>query len=239
MARITPELARQIERLTKKYSEMLCTSCPTPEYQIQDNITSNWLGLASWWANNPQRTVIKFQKRIVDDPKTFERIFAHEWIHHVNYMTITAKDIAYLRAGIKQDGHGAEFMKYADIINSHMGAGFVTPKSDNSHVKSESGKTINLLIVKVPRKNGIAWSWNVRMTPKVSHWINRRLALGDARLLQVKDDHWTIGVKLDGYGKQSLAREGEEADKLLKLYEAAPDPRTVEISFGTLPSAPA
>jgi hypothetical protein len=239
MAKITPELASRIERLTKKYSEMLCASCPTPEYQVQDNITSSWLGLAAWWIQHPQRTIIKFQRRIIDDPTTFERIFAHEWIHHVNYMTITAKDIAYLRAGIKQDGHGAEFMKYAAVVNSHMGADFVTPVSDKSYVKSESGKTINLFIVKVPRKNALAWSWNVRMTPKVRSWVDRRLALGDARFIQVKDDRWIIGAKLDGRGAQSIAREGVEAETLLKLYEAAPDPRTSVTRFGILPSAPA
>jgi SprT-like family len=242
MARITPELTQQIVRWSKKYNEMLCTasSCPMPEYEILNNVGSAWLGRAKWWVSNPLRTVIQFQKRILEDPKTFERIFAHEWIHHVNYMNFTPKDYAYIRAGIKQDGHGSEFLKYAAMINAKMGEGYVSPTSDESYVQAQSGKTLQVFIAKF-LVNRLGWSWAVKISPKMATWLFRRLILGNAKLIEVKDDFWTTGPKLDGSGKLAVPNKPEEKEKLQALYDAAPefDPKTVGIRLGILPSRPA
>lgn len=225
MAKVTADLRDQIVRLTRKYNEMLCTSCPVPEYEIVDNIKSKWLGLAVWSASNPLRTVIRFQRRVTTDPKSFERIFAHEWIHHVNYMNRTPQDIAYMRAGIKTDGHGRHFLEKAALVNATMGKDFVTVISDQDIVVAPSGKTIQLLIVKTGSKEPYryGWAWAVRPTYETKNWITRRLAVGNAKLVKVQDDKWTIGPKLDGSGRYAIAQDGKYQEMLRSLYEAAPE----------------
>jgi hypothetical protein len=228
MARVNDELRERVIRLTKKYNEMLCTSCPVPEYEIVDHIKSSWLGQAEWHPSKPLRTVIRFQRRITSDPVSFERIFAHEWIHHVNYMDRTPQDIAYLRAGIRTDGHGKHFLEKAALVNDVMGKDFVTIISDQNIVVAPSGKTIQLMIVKTGSKEPFrfGWAWAVRPSFQTKNWITRRLAVGNAKLVKVQDDTWTKGPKLDGSGRYAIAQDGKYQDMLRKLYEDAPEVST-------------
>jgi hypothetical protein len=221
MAKIKGGLQQEVERLSTKYREMLCVSCPTPEFQVVDHLGSKWHGIAKWSATRPNHTLIQFQKRIVDDPRTFERIFAHEFIHHVNYQNITAKDIAYLRAGIKVDGHGEEFLKLAAVVNQHMGKDFVTPTSDFTYAVSESGKTIVLYIGKLGLRSNprFGWAWAQRLTPRMQSWLEGRLKYNDFRLVLVKDDRWTAGPRI-GTGKISIPKAPEDIAKLRELYSS-------------------
>ncbi len=233
MPKVPANLESEIVRLSKKYNDMLCSSCPIPVYQVVDNIGSTWLGRAKWYLSRPENTLIEFQKRILPHSKTFERVFAHEWIHHVNYMNLTPNDYAYIKRGIKRDGHGTEFLKLAAIVNDKMGKDFVTVRSDEDIVVAESGKKLQLLIYKLPNDR-YGWAYAQKIGGKAREWLNRRMPTAtNMRLTEVKEDVWAQGAKI-GSGSYAIAQEPELHRKLGVLYDAAPafvPPST----FGLLP----
>lgn len=202
--------------LVAKYKKMLGVS-ETPKLKIDSRLGNMWNGYCRWVAAAPQTSTIFVHKRILEDIRTLERVLAHEMVHHWENMNEAEHMLALLRKGIKPEStdHGATWLKGAALVNKHMGAGFVTEKSDQDYVYAAGKKPYYLLI-----KPSWAYLWTVKVTPALAGLVEREKLRG-ARLIKTTDEFWArmtpkLGAKTTQYTR---IPDGEHADKLKKLYE--------------------
>jgi len=208
-----------LEGLVDKYAAMLGVSVK-PDVELRDNLGSRWLGQTSWRASRPHTSVIALQRSIVPDPRTLERVVAHEMIHHRDFMRMPPSELALVKLGIKPAGHGASFRQGAQLINSIMGPGFVTETSDQEYAVAASGKEYVVLVTLLITGAGhrLGWSWASRLGPSARAWSEKKVGEG-SRLVTTKDPQWLRGPKIEKYGGYAIPKTVEQAEALRKLYE--------------------
>lgn len=188
----TSEQLDMIESYLERYLKLF-GSRSMPKVSVHNNLNSPWLGRTVWYTQRPQSTEMQFQKSILQDPRTLERVVAHEVVHHVHFTSIDSDNIRCIR--LKQckmpPGHGEEFFRLAKVVNDAVGDdSFVTEKSDETYVVQQS-KAYRLLVAElndsedVPAsmrgKYAYAWSGAMPRSPRVVRWIQTMIDRG-ARL---------------------------------------------------------
>src|SRR5258708_7228725 len=176
---------------------------PRPRLEFRANILARWLGVDVWRPSDPSTTTLLLQKSILGHPRTLERVGAHEVIHHVDFMRMSAREVEAIRLGARtRDGHGASFLEKAALINARMGDGFVTVRSDEEYVRAKNARPFFLLIAPLsePLVGGyysigdrFGWAWAARLSPDGSTRAAQKLALG-ARLVATTDERWLAGA---------------------------------------------
>jgi hypothetical protein len=200
-----------------KYMKILGTKAPVPVIKLTDNLGSKWLGITNWTSQTPGNTTIRYQKSIIDDPRTFERVAAHEMVHHHEFMNLTAKDIALMRAGVKTDGHGKQFFDLATKINDVMGKDFVTKTSDSEYVLAQTVKKYFLYVE--PTRTGLVYGWAVRLSPKAQKALARRIPFNKGRLYEVNDRRWTRCEGKIGSTISLCRADGDKLKALEQIYD--------------------
>ncbi len=201
----------------EKYMKVLGTKGKMPVFKIADNLGSKWLGICRYIYAQRDNTTITYQKSIVDDPRTYERVAAHEMVHHHNFLNMTDKDIVLARAGVKTDGHGPDFVTQAEKINAVMGKGFVTKTSDAEYVLSQTVKTYFLYME--PKDDGILYGWAVKLSSQAQRNLARRIPFYKGKLVEVNDRRWTnCAGKIGATLTMCRARPGDRP-MLEKLYD--------------------
>lgn len=215
--RVSRDVAWQIDALIDEYMDLL-EVCVRPHVKIQDNLGSKWLGKDVWTSKDPETTTIILQRRILKDPRTLERILAHEMVHHADFMSWEPEELVRAKMFGGGPGHGKSFMDLAAQINEVKGDDFVTERSDSSYVE-EATREYHLLIVKLeddPLRLGYAWG--ARLSPANKRCIHRALAMGGA-YLKTTDPYWTRGAKIARCGSVSIPRHEADRDRLEELWE--------------------
>lgn len=219
--------AQLIDDLVKKYQKMLGVS-QTPKIKLVSRLGNTWNGYCVWSPVTPWTSLISLEKKITKDPLTLERILAHEMVHHWDFMSDVPRVMGLIERGIKPtypEGHGARWLEGAAIVNHHMGAGFVTEKSD--HVAGTGKKIYYLLIKPLPvlkqgRVVDVSWVyvWTAKITSAATEALVAREKLRGARLVKVTDEIWARGAKLGAKTTQwSQVANGKHIDLLKRLYE--------------------
>lgn len=200
-----------------KYMAILGIDGEPPVVKFRDNLGSTWLGRSTWSPSRPDTTLLELQRSIVGDERTFERVVAHEMIHHRDALAISEDQVALLRIGIKPESHGATFREGAARINTIMGSDFVTVTSDREYRKTPPRKAFAVLITPLP--NGrLGWTWAARIGPKATSWVDELVGRG-SRLVHTTDERWARGRRIERYGGYSLPGDDREAALLRELYE--------------------
>jgi hypothetical protein len=216
-----------LESLTDKYMNMLGISGERPEIEIHNNLGSKWLGRCTFNVNHPTNTIIELQAKLFEDPKTLERVFAHEMCHHREALLLSPNDIARIARGYRQVlNHGDVFWEGSRIVNSVMGADFTIRTSDKNFIYAKNVKKFYVLIGPVPSKKGsydeLCWAWVTRLTPQISEQIEIVKAKG-GRLVMTSDERWANGPKIRLHGGMAVLHkdETEEIAALRQLFEEA------------------
>lgn len=195
-----------------------------PEIEIHDNLGSKWFALTVWHPGRPHTSTIQIQKAALVDAQTVERIIAHEMIHHVNFLRMTAAERAALKhaRGTLSDDHGKEFLEMAASVNAEMGEGFVSERSDADFKVAPNEKKFFLLIEPVYSGRMLGYSWAGKMSKHTMEEIDRRTRnMADIVLVETTDVRFTKGVKIKRYGGSSVPKPGsDDAAALEELYEA-------------------
>jgi hypothetical protein len=209
-------------------------SLPPPGLKFVDHYAAKWLGRCSWFAfvsairnGNRGRTVIELQKSILSDEKTMERVVAHEMCHHAEYLHDKFRRGQQLLGTYGNlssrllfgDSHGKEFWKYADHINSVVGSGFITQKSDEAYVQDRTKKEYLLLIY--PYGSGFRWTYTLRLTPKNEVRLKYFAQMKDGRFVISDDLSLTNGIstfKLSGNIPVGQSKP-EQVEYLKELYD--------------------
>lgn len=237
---VSTETITAIEAFVEKYLTMLGEqNLPRPRIEFRANIAAGWLGADAWSLRDPSTTTLLLQKSILGDPRTLERVIAHEVIHHVDFMHMPEQEIAMIKLGIRtRDGHGQSFLGKAAQVNAAMGDGFVTVKSDAEYVKTKV-KPFFLLIVPFsevsPSPGGgsmtstgkFGWAWAVRLSPDGTVRAAQKLAEG-ARLVLTTDERWLGGAKIKKWGGFSVPRGAEDQAELRRIFQEEPDAPAAE-----------
>ena len=218
-------MMEHIRSLVRTYLAMLGISdAEEPDVVLRDNVGSHWLGRWSmkWREKQPSRPVIEIQRSVLRDPRTLERVVAHEVVHHVQYLHLDPSELNLLRIGIRPIGHGQSFHQVAAVLNEKVGADFVTVKSDQEYVVAPSGKRI-LLLIYPTRAGRLGWQWATRLGPKAHDWVQRKISEG-ARLVEGYDDNfvWTSGPRIEAWKGWAMPPDGETENLLRELYNGAP-----------------
>lgn len=216
--------------LIDKYMHLLGIRGDKPTVKIQDNLGSRWLGKCEFWPSKPGQTTITLQQSILNDPQTLERVLAHEMVHHAVYLDYNVVDIEMAKRGLTPGhaGHGEDFLAGAAKINAVMGPNFVTEKSDSSYMQ-ENTREYFLLIVPV-WNNRLGYAWSAKIGPKAQLFVDKALREDEhskgGRLVRSTDIRWTNGAKIKQYGGYSIPKGPDDQERLRKLYESAPAPKT-------------
>lgn len=216
-----------VEPLIQKYIDFFAAhghpEIPFPKLKYRNDTMPKALGVTTYRASEPDNSTITIQKRIMDDPKTLERIVAHEMIHHLDNMVHkpTQKDIdsrnSLKRRGNASGGHGEFFQKWANEINQVEGKDFVTEKSDETYVLKPVDKDIYVLISKLPDGRYSA-DHSLRISPTQRALIEKRQENSGAKLIVTRDPIFLEAGKIRR-GSQSIFREAELQKKVKELYE--------------------
>lgn len=231
--------------LTDKYTDMLGISGERPEIEIHNNLGSKWLGRCVFNINRPTTTLIELQAKLFEDPRTLERVFAHEMCHHREALLLSPNDIARIARGYRQVlHHGDVFWEGSRIVNSVMGADFTIRTSDKNFVYAKNEKKFYVLIGPVPRKersyewikqgvvvvrdleentiDDLCWAWATRLTPQISEQIEIVKAKG-GRLVMTSDERWANGPKIRLHGGMAVLHRDEQdlISALHRLFEEA------------------
>lgn len=211
MAAVAPD----VRALVEKYARLLGANGEV-DLKVRDNLGSRWLGRTTWSPRRPTVTVIELQRRVLGDPRTLERVLAHEMVHHWELTHLSDSDRALLQVGFRPAEHGPTFRRGAAIVNAAMGDGFVTEKSDEEYVQAPSGRRFWVLIEPI-HGGRLGWQWSARLSPQARAWADAQ-AVGDARLVETDDERWTRGVRMKRYAGWSLPK-GEDVEALRRLYD--------------------
>jgi hypothetical protein len=192
-----------------------------PFLRVQDNLDMKWLGLTRWSASMPDTSTMIIQARILDQPKTLERVIAHEVIHHLHHLSITDSDMALLKLHIKPEGHGKRFLDDAAKVNAIMGPNFVTVTSDQDDTLAPNKRPFYVLVDRSVAFKKLGWAWAAKLTPKIRERIAEVRQHG-GKLFQTTDHKWTGGAKIQKYGGMSIPRIGQTSleNDLKALFES-------------------
>lgn len=187
-----------------------------PIVRLRSNLGSRWLGRCSWSSRNPRTSTIEFQRSILADAATLERVVAHEMVHHRDFLAMDAQTIERIKFGIRPSEHGASFRSGAAEINRSMGDGFVTVTSDKAYVQAVNTKQFYLLII--PHGDRFGYQWAARLSPNAEKEVAGAVAKG-ARLIRTTDDQWCGNAKIKRFGGYNIPKTAEREDALRALYE--------------------
>lgn len=210
-----------IDDLIDKYMRMLSIDGAKPVVVVKTRIGASWLGRDRWTSRMPHTTTMELQRSIVGDPRTLERVVAHEMVHHRDNLALTPEQIHLVRLGIKPDSHGASFRQGAAIINAVMGPDFVTKTSDQDYVEAPPERDLYLLIVPLGEYGGrLGFAWAARLSPEALSIVAKR-ALEGGKLVRTRDRRWTNSrAKIKRFGGLSIPEVGSPlAVDLRALYD--------------------
>jgi hypothetical protein len=218
-------MIEQVRTLVRAYLSMLgIDPVEEPDVVLQHNTGSRWLGRWSmkWRSDLPTRPVIQIQRAVLSDPRTLERVVAHEVVHHAQYLQMDPREFQLLKLGIRPVGHGESFRRIAAIVNGRMGEGFVTEKSDQEYVVAPSGRRI-LVLISPTRAGRLGWQWATRLGPKARAWVERKTAEG-ARLVEAYDNDFilTSGPRIEAWKGWGMPPDEKTANQLQELYSGVP-----------------
>src|SRR5271170_429229 len=143
----SPGPNQDIESLITKYMQLLRIDGKRPVVKLRSNIGSLWLGRDTYTTRDTSTTLLEIQKSALHDPRTLERVIAHEMVHHRDHLRMTPRDWELVKIGIRPPSHGKEFLEGAAEINTVMGPNFVTILSDQEYVRAPLAKSYWLLVV--------------------------------------------------------------------------------------------
>lgn len=204
--------------------DMLHVDGQRPTIILRANLGSRWLGRCTFRNSTPPVHMIEIQKRILADPKTLERVVAHEVVHHVNNLQLLPHALAMLKLGVQPPHHGEDFWKLAKAVNEKMGGNFVTVTSDEEYVEALNQKEFFLYIepaVYGPGKLGYAWA--VKISEKaLKRWRNRLDSGG--KIFRTTDVRWTNCKAKISTDYKGLCFPRKEEDQILlrEIYEGSP-----------------
>ena len=210
-----------IDDLIDKYMRMLSIDGAKPVVVVKTRIGASWLGRDRWTSRMPHTTTMELQRSIVGDPRTLERVVAHEMVHHRDNLALTPEQIHLVRLGIKPDSHGAAFRQGAAIINAVMGPDFVTKTSDQDYVEAPPERDLYLLIVPLGEYGGrLGFAWAARLSSEALSIVAKR-ALEGGKLVRTRDRRWTNSrAKIKRFGGLSIPEVGSPlAVDLRALYD--------------------
>ena len=216
--------------LVRKYMAMLGLDI-APLIKVRNSLGAKALGTTKWSVGQPTST-ISIQKVVLGDPKTLERIVAHEMAHHANFvdhikaLQAIAKERGaeagpyvrgYVQSLRREDGHGEGWLRYVKVINSQMGADFVTKISDQSDVQDTQTKPYFVLIAWLPNEK-YGYQIGVNLSPKMKQWCDRWIQEYKAKLLKTTDAKWQHGPRIGGV---NWATSPDKQAEMQRLYGAA------------------
>jgi hypothetical protein len=210
-----------IDDLIDKYMQMLSIDGAKPIVVVRSRIGASWLGRDSWTSRMPHTTTLELQRSIVGDPRTLERVVAHEMVHHRDSLAMTPEQLRLVKLGIKPASHGASFRQGASIINAVMGPDFVTTMSDQGYVQAPPERDLFLLIVPLSEYGGrLGYAWAARLSPEALSVVAKR-ALEGGKLVRTRDRRWTNSrAKIKRFGGLSVPEAGSPlAAELRALYD--------------------
>lgn len=189
---------------------------PVPHIVIRDHTNTKTLARDIYKLGD-KNTTMEVQKSVVPDDTTLRRIITHELIHHWQFLVMEhgEKSIQARRIGIQTDGHGKDFLEYAEKINSVMGKDYVTVVSDQSY-KVER-KEFFILIQPHPGK-GYGYTIAVRPSQAQKDEIHDRVTQRNGRLFKISDPRYLSGAAVKKFGGYSVPLGHDEQTFLDHTY---------------------
>jgi GNAT superfamily N-acetyltransferase len=216
-----PSDIAKVQPILQEFMHFLAPGLPLPHIQVVDNLKARWLGRCKWDPlMDDTTTTIELQRSILNDDKTLRRVIAHELCHHDWYLTYWRKlhprDQRTLKFRDRDIGHGDEWKKRTDAFNAAFGAGFVTPKSDETYVLEENTKEFYVLIMDY-YGNGNMWAYAIsaRLSPKQRQKVDECVAGGRGKLFLTTDKDFIGAAEINkGWSRAT----GTNLEKVLKLW---------------------
>ncbi len=207
-----------IDDLVDKYMRILAIGGARPIVEVKTRIGATWLGRDRWTSRQPHTTTMELQRSIVSEPRTLERVIAHEMVHHRDMLALTPAEIELAKIGIKPRSHGETFRQGAALINAVMGSNFVTEMSDQGYEQAPPERDLYLLIV--PLGDNLGYAWAARLSPEATAVVAEK-ALQGGKLVRTRDRQWTESrSKIKRYGGLSVPKSGTpRAVALRALYD--------------------
>lgn len=231
-------------RLTKKYLAILQFDGPPPRWQLKNNLGPKWLGRCVWAPSMPETCTILVQKIATTDPRTLERVAAHELCHHAEFLGGVATFTARYGAGPPdkvmrfvstmmraQASHAEPFLAGAAKVNAVMGKDFVTVKSDESYATSETGRPFYVLVGPIsPGSVRIGWAWSARLSDEAVRYVQLKVGKQGFKILRSRDTRLTnTNARIRHGGGLALANDARLQEDVARLYRETPtlDPDTL------------
>jgi len=169
---------------------------------------------------------MEVERAAMADEETLKRVLAHEMIHYFLYNQLTPEELYNWGTSQKsmsptmkwQNGHGPDFQKEMQRINTIEGREYVTLKA-TGEFKLE-GKEYFLLIQPLPRLNTMGWTWAVRPSEQQKMEIVKRIEKDQAKLFRSKDPKWLKGIQPKPWGGASYAKNIDAAQELKRIYNS-------------------
>ncbi len=206
------------ELLSRFFSEH---DLPMPSLKFVTKLSAKYLARCVWFPG-ATNTEIEIQRSTLGDEKTLRRVLAHELIHHWQYLrTDQSTVVAMTKLGLKSDGHGPEFMKYAEKINAVMGADYVSKKSDQSY---DTSKVPPFYVLVQPYSNDrLGYSVAVRPSAIQKKEIADRIQNKQARLFRITDGRFTNGPPIKRFAGVAIPRTDDAVKALRTIYDSGAD----------------
>lgn len=205
---------------------------PPPVFRIVDQLSSRWLGRCTFDPKKPITTLIEVQKRVLGDPKSLERILAHELVHHADFMLHSAPLVhdarAYRQQRNSNKDHAGWFAEQMQRINGLRGKNFITPTSDEDMVVNNE-KPFYVLIREGQRKDQLGWIWFQRPSAEDKIQIEAILNLYKGKLFQTTDRSFLTKKKMPISTGSFYVPTDKMAEKLRELYDTG---KTVVLAGG-------
>lgn len=224
--KMTPS-ASTLEQIARKFLPIFPGNLPLPEFKVANNYNSPWLGRCVWRMGQ-ENTTIFLQKKIFTDEETLDRVVAHELCHHADFILNELPEYqknpraaAYMLK--HRDGHGAPFMKFAEMINSRFGEKYITKVSDMAMV-TDNVADYWCILVKKP-SGAISWAVARRPSNKQKGWVAAMMASARpgvlVKLVKLNDPMLAHGTSIGNGLSLPLNNDSEEAKVLKERLEYA------------------
>jgi hypothetical protein len=215
-----------VQRLLEKYLQFFGASS-VPRISLHNNLSPRWLGRTWWSPRNRFDTDIQLQRAVLADPRTLERVIAHEVVHHVDLTTLPDAIVACrLLRSCKYDGHGERFRELAKKVNDAVGSDFITEKSDETYAVAET-KEYYLLVARLGSKTGayihpddvkyaFAWGAVLPRSLRTILWLESQIDAG-ARMSRTRIRKFAERGRRFGDG-YSVPQDSETQEQLREYY---------------------
>ena len=208
-----------VQSLLEKYLQFFGARS-VPPISLHNNLSPRWLGRTLWAPSTPNNTKIQLQRAVLQDPRTLERVIAHEIVHHIDLTTLPDSTVNCMRLGrCKHDGHGARFRALAQKVNDAVGSDFVTEVSDETYAVAET-KEYYLLVGRLNDDDGryvYAWSAGKPRSPRTLRWLESQRNAG-ARIARTRLSKFAERGRRFGEG-YSVPPDAATQQQLREYYE--------------------